>query len=351
MKTIEIAGRTVGDGAPCYIVAEMSANHNQDFDQARRIIDAAAEAGADACKLQTYRPDTITLDSDLPHFRIAGGTLWDGRTLFDLYGEAFTPWEWHADLKAHAESLGMDLFSTPFDDTAVDFLEALDVPCHKIASFEMTHLPLLKKIAATGKPIIMSTGMATLGEIETSVATIRAAGNDQIVLLKCTSAYPAPAAEANIRTIPHLSKTFGVPAGLSDHTMGIAVPIAARALGACLVEKHFTTSRDLPGPDSSFSLEPHEFRAMVDGIRTAEAALGEVMYRPTEKQITSLKFRRSLFAVTDIAAGDALTPDNVKVLRPSDGLAPLHYDEVIGRHAACVIPRGTPIQWNHVRSD
>lgn len=347
-RYVEINGRRVGADYPCYIVAELSANHGQDFDEALRLIDAAAEAGADAIKLQTYTPDTITLDSDLPHFRIDGGTLWDGKKLYDLYGEAYTPWDWQPKLKEYAGKLGLDLFSSPFDETAVDFLEAMDVPAHKIASFEMTHMPLLRKVAATGKPVIMSTGMATLAEIDESVRTLREAGCAQLILLKCTSAYPAPPEESNIRTIPHLSDTFDTPAGLSDHTMGVSVPIAARALGACMIEKHFTISRDVPGPDSAFSLEPAEFKEMVDAVRTTERALGKVLYEPTPKQVYSKKFRRSIFATRHIAAGEPFTPENTAVLRPSDGLEPKHYDELLGKPASQDIERGTPIHWKHV---
>ncbi len=343
---VEINGRRVGPDEPCYVIAEMSANHHQDFDEAKRIVEAAAKAGADAIKLQTYTPDTITLDADLPHFKIEGGTLWDGRKLYELYAEAYTPWDWQPKLKEFAEEFGLDLFSSPFDETAVDFLEEMDVPCHKIASFEMTHVPLLRKVAETGKPIIMSTGMASLGEIEESLQAIADAGGEQVVLLKCTSAYPAPPEEANIRTIPHIRETFGVPTGLSDHTMGIAVPVVARSVGACVIEKHLTMSREVPGPDSDFSLEPDEFGAMVDAVRVAEKALGEVSYGPTSKQVASKKFRRSVFAVCDIDAGEPFTPENVKVLRPSDGLEPKHYDEVLDTSAARDITRGTPIGWN-----
>ena len=261
-KRFQIGAKEIGKGSPVYIVAEISANHNQDFEQAVRLLHAAKEAGADAVKLQTYTPDTITIDCDNEYFRIGKGTLWEGKNLYQLYGEAYTPWEWQPKLKQIANELGLDLFSTPFDPTAVDFLEDMNVPVHKIASFEIVDLPLVRYIAQTGKPIIMSTGMATLAEIEEAVQTIWATGNTQLILLKCTSAYPAPPEEMNLRTIPHLAEAFGVPVGLSDHTLGIAVPVAAVALGACIVEKHFTLSRDVPGPDSAFSLEPHEFKAM-----------------------------------------------------------------------------------------
>lgn len=346
--SVAIGGRLVGPAEPCYIVAELSANHLGDLDRALRIIDAAKAAGADAVKLQTYRPDTMTLDAPLPHFEIGGGTPWDGRSLFELYAEARTPWDWHPRLAEHARQQGLDLFSTPFDETAVDFLEELGVPCYKVASFELVHLPLLRKIAATGKPIVMSTGMATLGEVEEAVATVRAAGNDALVLLKCTSAYPAPPSEANLLTLPHLAVTFGVPAGLSDHTMGHAVAVAARALGACIIEKHLTLSRDDGGPDSAFSLEPAELRALVTSVREVEQALGGVRYGVTAQQAASRALRRSIFVVRDIRAGEALSSNNLAVLRPADGLPPRHWDEVLGARAAVDIPRGTPLAWRHV---
>lgn len=344
--TISIDGRTIGPGHPAYIIAEMSANHHHDFDRACRIVEAAAEAGADAIKLQTYTADTLTIDSDRQPFKVAGGTLWDGRTLYDLYQEAYTPWEWQPKLKRLAQDLGLDLFSTPFDPTAVDFLEDMGVAAHKVASFENNHLPLLRTIARTGKPIIMSTGMATLAEIDDSVRAIREAGGDQLVLLKCTSAYPALPEEANLRTIPHLRDAFGLPVGLSDHTMGIAVPVAAVTLGACVIEKHFTLSRDDEGPDSAFSLEPAEFAQMVDAVRVAEKALGRVNYELTAKQRNSVRFRRSLFAVDDISAGEILTEQNVRIIRPGDGLAPKFVDEVLGRRARADIARGTPLAWH-----
>jgi len=265
---IEIKGRSIGQSLPSYIVAEMSANHNQSFDEAVKIISAAKDAGADAVKIQTYTPDTLTIDCDNDYFQIGKGTIWEGRNLYNLYGEAFTPWKWQPTLKEIAGKLGIDLFSTPFDSTAVDFLEEMDVPAYKIASFEIVDLPLIRSIAQTGKPIIMSTGMATLAEIDEAVSTIRDAGNNQLSLLKCTSAYPALAEDMNLLTIPHLSHAFGVPVGLSDHTLGIAVPVAAVALGACIVEKHFTLSRSIAGPDGVFSLEPHAFKGMVEAVRT-----------------------------------------------------------------------------------
>lgn len=342
---VNIGGRPVGPGLPVYIVAEMSANHGNDFNRAAAVIRAAADAGADAVKLQTYTADTLTLPVDTEPFLIRG-TLWDGRTLHDLYSEASMPWEWQPRLKAVAEECGLQLFSSPFDATAVDFLEAMDVPCHKIASFELVDIPLIKRVAATGKPVIMSTGMATLAEIEEAVHAFRDAGGRGLILLKCTSAYPAPPEEANLRTIAHLSRTFDAPAGLSDHTVGVAVPVAAVGLGACLIEKHFTLSRDDGGPDSAFSLEPEEFRTMVEAVRTAESAMGRVAYGPTEKQRTGLAFRRSLFVARDVRAGEVFTEDNLRSVRPSDGLHPRHHGECIGRRAARDAAAGTPVTWD-----
>ena len=290
----QIGGRRIGPGTPVYIVAELSANHNHDLEQAVRIVRAAKEAGADAVKLQTYTADTITLRSDKECFRIAGGTLWDGRILHDLYQEAFTPWEWQPKLKQVAEDLGMDLFSSAFDDSAVEFLERMNVPAHKVASFELVDIGLIQKMARTGKPLIMSTGMASEEEISEAVEAARAAGATQIALLKCTSAYPAPPEEANLRTIPELARRFNCPAGLSDHTMVIAVPVAAVALGACIIEKHLCLRRSDGGPDAAFSLEPHEFKAMVEAVRTAEKALGTVQFSPGPREANSRKFRRSL---------------------------------------------------------
>ncbi len=342
---IQIGKSRIGKQEPVYIIAEMSANHNQDFDQAVKIIEAAKEAGADAVKLQTYTPDTMTIKSENEYFRISGGTIWDGRTLYDLYKEAYMPWEWQPKLKKIANDLGLDLFSTPFDPTAVDFLEEMGVPAYKIASFEVVDLPLIRRIAKTGKPIIMSTGMATLGEIEEAVQAARNAGVTQIALLKCTSAYPAPPEEMNLRTIPHLAEAFGVPVGLSDHTLGIAVPVAAVALGACIVEKHFTLSRHIPGPDSAFSLEPHEFKEMVDAIRVAEKALGKVHYGISEREAKSRVFRRSLFVVKDMKAGEIFTEDNVRSIRPGYGLPPKFLKEVLGRCASHDIQHVTPLEW------
>jgi pseudaminic acid synthase len=342
--TIDINDRAIGCGYPSYIIAEMSANHNQDFGQAVRILEAAKEAGADAIKLQTYTPDTLTIDCDNEYFQVKG-TLWDGRTLYDLYEEAYTPWDWQPRLKEIASELGLDFFSTPFDETAVDFLEAVGVPAYKVASFEIVDLPLLHRIARTGKPIVMSTGMAMLAEIDEAVHTIREAGGGQLALLKCTSAYPAPPEEMNLRTIPHLAEAFEVPVGLSDHTLGIAVPLAAVALGACIVEKHLTLSRDIAGPDSAFSLEPPEFKAMVEAVRVAEKARGRVCYEVTEQEAASRVFRRSLFVIQDLKAGEVLTEANVRSIRPGYGLHTRYLEEVIGKRASQDIRRGTPLNW------
>jgi len=308
----------------------------------------AKEAGADAVKLQTYTPDTMTIRSGGEQFRIGGGTLWDGRNLYDLYSEAYMPWEWQPKLKAIAEEISIDLFSTAYDPSAVEFLEEMGVPVHKVASFENVDIPLIQKMARTAKPLIISTGMATLGEIEEAVQAARNEGARQIALLKCTSAYPAPPEEMNLRTIPHLAEAFNVPVGLSDHTLDIAVPVAAVALGACIVEKHFTLSRATPGPDSAFSLEPNEFRGMVEAVRIAEKALGMVHYGVSEREAGSQVFRRSLFVVRDMKAGEMFTAENVRSIRPGYGLHTRHLDEIIGRRASQEIKRGTPLSWEHV---
>ena len=347
MNSMVINGRTIGPGHPTYIIAEMSGNHGHSFDRAVAILEAAKAAGADAVKLQTYTPDTLTIDCRNDYFQVKG-TLWNGRTLYDLYGEAYTPWDWQPKLKEIANQLGMDLFSTPFDDTAVDFLEAMDVPVHKVASFENVDLPLLRRIAQTGKPVIMSTGMATLGEIEEAVQTLRGAGTTELALLKCTSSYPSPPEAINLRTIPHMAEAFQTPIGLSDHTMGTAVPVAAVALGACIIEKHFCLSRQEPGPDTAFSLEPHEFKQMVESVRTAELALGHVHYGIEEREQVSRVFRRSLFVVQDVRAGEPLTAENVRSIRPGHGLHTRYLDLVIGKRAAQDIARGTPLEWGHV---
>ena len=346
-ELFHINKRPVGPGYPVYIVAEMSANHNQDYDQAVQIIKAAHKAGADAVKLQTYTPDTLTINCDSEYFRIKG-TLWEGKNLYNLYQEAFTPWEWQPKLQEVAQSLGLDFFSTPFDESAVDFLEDMGVHAHKVASFELVDVPLLQKIGSTGKPVIMSTGMATLAEIDEAVRILRNAGTTELALLKCTSAYPAPFDEMNLRTIPHLAKAFDLVSGLSDHSMEIAVPVAAVTLGASIVEKHLTLSRSHPGPDSGFSLEPAEFAAMVTAIRQTEKALGRVQYEPTEKEEQSRIFRRSLFVVDDISEGEKFSGRNLRSIRPGHGLHPRHLHRVIGRRATRKISRGTPLSWELV---
>jgi pseudaminic acid synthase len=347
-RGFHVGDRAVGRCAPAYVIAELSANHNQSFEQALRIVQAAKEAGADAVKLQTYTADTITLRSDKEYFRISGGTAWDGRTLHELYREAYTPWEWQPKLKRIADELGMHLFSSAFDESAVDFLEQMNVPAHKLASFELVDLGLIQKMARTGKPLIMSTGMASEEEIHEAVQAARGAGASQIALLKCTSAYPAPPEEANLLAIPELALRFDCPAGISDHTMGIAVPVAAVALGACIIEKHLCLSRADGGPDSAFSLEPQEFKAMVDAVRTAEKALGSPQFSPGKREANSLKFRRSLFVVEDVRRGEVFTQQNVRSIRPADGLHPRHLSEVLGSRATCDIERGTPLSWELV---
>ena len=349
-ESITIGTRRIAAGEPVYIIAELSANHNQDLEQAMRLVRAAKDAGADAIKLQTYTPDTLTIACDRECFRISGGTLWDGRTLYDLYGEAFTPWEWHPKLQAEARALGMDFFSTAFDGQAVEFLESLEVPAHKIASFENGDLPLIELVARTGKPVIISTGMAGLPAVTEAVGTARSAGAAGVALLKCTSAYPAPAEAMNLRTIPHMAEVFQAPVGLSDHTLAPTVPVAAVALGACIIEKHLTLTRSVAGPDSAFSLEPEEFRAMVAAVRTTEKALGAVTYGATAAEEKSSVFRRSLFVVRDVKKGERFTETNVRSIRPGHGLAPKHWKQVLGRTAAVDIARGTPLAWDLVAS-
>jgi len=343
--TFRLADRKIGDGSPVFIIAELSANHLQKFDLAVETIKAMKEAGADAVKLQTYTPDTITIDSDNDYFQIKQGTLWDGTTLYKLYQEAYTPWEWQPKLKKIAEDLGLICFSSPFDKTAVDFLEGMDVPAYKVASFEITDIPLIEYIASKGKPVIISTGIAELSDIREAVDACRQMGNNQIALLKCTSAYPAPLEEVNLKTIPHLEETFQTVVGLSDHTLGISVPVAAVALGAKIIEKHFILNRKLGGPDAAFSLEPAEFKAMVTAVREVEKALGEVSYELTEKMKRSREFSRSLFAIKDIKAGEILTEENIRSIRPGFGLHPRHLKEIIGKKAKTFIRKGTPLSW------
>ncbi len=342
-KTITINGRRIGLGEPAYIIAELAGNHHNDFDLAVKMIEAAADAGADAVKLQHFTADGITVDSDKSWFDLGEVTMHKAYKAFE------TPWEWSADLKAKANSLGLHLFSSPFDLNAVDYLAELDMPAYKIASFELVDMTLLKAVAKTGKPVIMSTGMGKLSEIEEAVATLRDNGCDEIVLLKCTSSYPAPPEEANLRTIPFLRDLFNCPAGLSDHTMGIALPVASVAMGASVIEKHFILDRSMGGAESSFALEPFELKLLVESVRMAEKALGTVHFGPEEREADSLKFRRSLFVVEDVAEGEKFTVENVRSVRPSDGLHTRHYDEIIGLKASRAIEKGTPFAWNMIR--
>ncbi len=345
MADFAIHGRKIGPGYPTYLIAELSGNHGGDLERAKRLVQAAADAGADAVKLQTYTADTITIDCDTEPFRIQTGTLWDGRVLHELYREAYTPWDWHDPLASRAESLGMHCFSSPFDPTAVDFLETKNVPAYKIASFELVDLPLLRYVAEKGKPIILSTGMATAAEIEEAVHAIRETAPVPLALLKTNSGYPAKPEEMKLRLLPELAARFDVVAGLSDHTLGNTVAVASVALGASIIEKHLTLARADGGPDAAFSLEPAELAALVEAVRTTEAALREGDFGPTEREQGSLPFRRSLFAVEDIAAGDVFTEKNVRSIRPAHGLHPRHYDEVLGRRAKQAIERGTPLSW------
>ncbi len=340
---MKISRRMIGSGHPAYIIAEISANHGQKFEKAVEIIEAAKAAGADAVKLQTYTPDTITIDCDNEYFMIKG-TIWKGKNLYKLYGEAYTPWEWQPKLKKIADRLKIDLFSTPFDPTSVDFLRKMNVPAYKVASFELNDIPLIRKIARAGKPVIMSTGMATLSEIRDAVKAVRTEGNNQIALLKCTSEYPADPNDMNLRTIPDMKRKFGVVVGLSDHTLGIAASVAAVSLGANIIEKHVTLSRKEPGPDSSFSLEPSELKELVKEIRAAESALGKVSYTFSGKEKATRIFRRSLFVVKDIKKGEKLTRENIRSIRPGHGLAPKFYERVLGGISNTHISRGTPLK-------
>ena len=340
----------VGAGSPPLVIAELSGNHKGSLDRALEIVDAVAAAGAHALKLQTYTADTMTLNIDAPGFTIEDHeSLWTGRRLYDLYGEAHTPWEWHEPIFERARSHGMLAFSSPFDASAVDFLEGLDVPCYKIASFESTDLPLIRKAASTGKPMIISTGLASLAEIGQAVEAARSAGCEDLILLKCTSAYPAPPEDSNLRTIPHLRDAFGCEVGLSDHTLGIGTAVAAIALGATVIEKHVTSSRTDGGVDSAFSLEPDEVRMLVDETRRAWQGLGDIQYGPSPAETQSRVFRRSLYVTRDVAEGDVLTPDNVRAIRPGFGLSPAVLDQVLGLVVREPIPAGTPLNWKHVQ--
>ncbi|MBW2723239.1 MAG: pseudaminic acid synthase [Deltaproteobacteria bacterium] len=344
-EPLRIGDRWIGPGHPVYIVAELSANHLNDFDRAMDLVRCAADAGADAIKLQTYTPDTITIDSDGAPFTIGPGTPWEGRRLHEVYAEASMPWDWQPKLADLARDLGLDCFSSPFDPSAVAFLEKMNVPAYKIASFELVDTGLIACAARTGKPLIMSTGMADREDIETALHAARAAGAQQIALLKCTSAYPCPPEDLNLRTLRGLQEDFDVVIGLSDHTLDDATVIAAVALGACIIERHFTLDRNDGGPDASFSLEPAEFRSMASAIRLTEKSLGEVRYQPTDAERETRRFRRSLFVVEDIAAGEPITTQNVRSIRPADGLAPKHLDDALGRPAARDLSRGTPLSF------
>lgn len=343
-----IAGRRIGKGSPAYIIAELSANHGQKLSAALELIEAAADAGADAIKLQTYRADTITLDCDAPPFQIGEGTVWKGRRLYDLYEEAHTPWEWHAELFAAAAARGLACFSSPFDDTAVDFLETLDCPAYKIASFEIVDHGLIKKAAATGKPLIMSTGMASEEEVAEAVEVALKGGAGGLALLKCVSAYPAPPEEMNLRTIAYLSEKFSCISGLSDHTLGTAVPVTAVALGGKIIEKHLTMRRADGGPDAHFSLEPAEFAQMVDAVRVAERAVGTTSFELTDSQRASTQFRRSLFVCQTVRQGERFTRENVRSVRPGDGLPPKYLEEILGRKAAQDLEPGQPLRWEYL---
>ena len=340
-----INNHQIGYNLPTYIIAEISANHNQSLERAIEIIHAAKNSGADAVKIQTYTADTITIESDKEYFRI-NGTLWNGMTLHQLYRDACTPWEWQPKIKEVVEKLGMDFFSSPFDPTAVTFLESIDVSAYKVASPEIIDIPLLRLIGATCKPVILSTGMATLSEIDEAVSTLRDCGTTELLLLKCTSAYPAPVNEMNLRTMQHMAQTFGVSVGLSDHSMGYEVAVAAVALGACAIEKHLTLSRSDGGPDSGFSMEPAEFKAMVDAVRIVEQSVGEICYQPSPKETIPRLYRRSLFVVSDLKAGEIITEEKVRSIRPGHGLHPRFLPEILGRKINRAIEKGTPLSWD-----
>ncbi|QNO16567.1 pseudaminic acid synthase [Alkalicella caledoniensis] len=332
-----------------YIVAEISANHGHDIEIAKKTIKASKDAGADAVKIQTYTAETITLDCDNEHFQIKQGTIWDGTTLYKLYQQAYTPWEWHKELYDYAREVGITIFSSPFDFSAVDFLEELKTPAYKVASFEITDTPLIKYMASKGKPMIISTGIATLAEIHEAINACKSEGNKDITLLKCTSSYPAPYEEINLLTIPNMGNTFGVRVGLSDHSIGSTVALGAVALGAKFIEKHVILDRNIGGPDASFSMELHEFAEMVKEIRKLEKALGKVNYDLSEKSLNSRKFSRSLFFSEEINEGQTITDQNMRSVRPGTGLHPRHYDEVLGKKAITNIKKGTPVDWSLIK--
>ena len=336
------------DNAPVFIVAELSANHNHKLEVAIETIIAAKKAGADAIKVQTYTPDTLTIDSDKACFKLTQGTLWDGKTLYQLYQEAYTPWDWQPQLKKVAEQEGLIFFSTPFDKSAVDFLETMDVPLYKVASFEITDIPLIEYIASKNKPVILSTGIAELTDIEEAIGACRRMGNEQIALLKCTSAYPAPLEEVNLLTIPDMIERFNTVVGLSDHTLGISVPISAVSLGAKIIEKHFILDRTLGGPDAAFSIEPHELTAMVQAIRDVEKALGKVSYDLSDLVAKNKVFSRSLFVVEDIKKGQLFTEKNIRSIRPGNGMAPKHLPQILNKQASRDLEKGTPLDWDMI---
>lgn len=340
--------RTIGPQGPVFIVAELSGNHNQSKARALELIDQAAWAGADAIKLQTYTADTLTIDSNKPYFQIRVQGAWHGETLYSLYQKAYTPWEWHEELKERAESHGLPLFSTPFDETAVDFLEGLETPLYKVASLEIRDVALLRKIGQTGRPVIISRGASTIGDIELALETLRAAGSGEVVVLHCVSAYPALPSEMNLRTIPDIARRFGVISGLSDHSLGVTVPILSVGLGAHVIEKHLTLRRADGGPDSEFSLEPEEFKLMCQGVRDAEAALGQPHYHAEGREAQVSEYRRSLFIVKDVQAGEILTKEHVRAIRPGHGISPAYLDQVLGRRATAALGRGTPLAFSHV---
>lgn len=346
-NSISIAGRAIGPGERPYVIAEMSGNHNGDLQRALRILEAAKAAGADAVKLQTYTPDTITIDHDAPEFVVSGG-LWHGRRLHELYQEAHTPWDWHYPLFSRAREIGITIFASPFDPTAVDFLASLDSPAYKIASPEVIDLPLIRYASGQGKPLVISTGMATLKEIEEAVGAARESGDGGVLLLHCTAAYPTPPEEANLATISDLAKRLGVPVGLSDHTMDTTVATIAVALGACVIEKHFTLSRADGGVDSAFSLEPDELARLVRDVSVAQAAVGSPSYSPTHSEASVLKNRRSLYVVNPVRKGEALTRTSIRSIRPAQGLPPKYLDEVIGRRAARDLKFGEPLDWSMI---
>ena len=345
-KIINIDGRKVGEGQRTFVIAEMSANHLQNYDRAVEIIKKAKWAGADAIKLQTYTPDTITIDCDNEYFQIKQGTIWDGTTLHKLYETAYTPWDWQPKLKKIAEEEGLVFFSSPFDFTAVDFLEEMDVPAYKIASFEMNDIPFIEYIASKGKPVIMSTGISRMGDIQDALDACKRMGNNDVILLKCTSAYPSPAEEINLNTIPNMKETFDISVGLSDHSLGSCISVAAIAKGACVIEKHMTLKRSEGGPDAAFSMEPEEFKEMIDNIRTVEKALGTVTYDLTEKQRNERQHSRSLFVVEDIKEGEVFTSNNIRSIRPGFGIETRYITEVIGKKAKNNIKKGTPMSWD-----